>query len=112
MIGFSEDLPAGVAREWGSWGRHRDYLLRVPGRSSAYSALELPLFALSFSDDAYAPEASVTDMLSRFSNAPREHLHLEPEDVGVSEIGHFGFFRDSFRETLWPVVTDWLQLHG
>ena len=27
---------------------------------------------------------------------------LAPADVGLSRIGHFGFFRDQFRQSLWP----------
>jgi predicted alpha/beta hydrolase len=103
-----EDLPAGAALEWAYWGRHRDYLLRVPGRSETYGGLNLPILALSFTDDHYAPKASVTDFLSRFASADLEHLNLDPTDIGATEIGHFGFFRERFRETLWPVVGSWL----
>ncbi len=109
LLRFSEDLPAGVALEWASWGRHRDYLLREAGRKPSYEALALPILALSFTDDAYAPEVSVTDMLERFPNADREHLHLSPADVGAQSVGHFGFFRERFEKTLWPIVGDWLD---
>lgn len=109
-LGICEDLPAGAALEWAHWGRHRDYLLRVPGRSESYAALDLPILAFSFTDDSYAPEVSVTDFLSRFSGADLEHLHLDPSDIGASQIGHFGFFRERFRETLWPIADNWLEL--
>lgn len=106
---FSENLPKGAALEWAYWGRHPDYLLRVGDRRATYAGLAMPIQAFSFTDDHYAPKRSVLDMLSRFAGADLEHLHLSPGDVGDRAIGHFGFFRERFRNSLWAVATDWLQ---
>jgi predicted alpha/beta hydrolase len=33
---------------------------------------------------------------------------IGPADTNCQPIGHFGFFRSRFRETLWPRVLAWL----
>ncbi len=30
-------------------------------------------------------------------------------DAGAAKIGHHGFFRDQFRDTLWSAAADWLD---
>jgi predicted alpha/beta hydrolase len=37
-------------------------------------------------------------------SAPRS-----PSDIGARHIGHFGFFRPQFEQTLWPLVREWLK---
>ncbi|MCI0571776.1 MAG: alpha/beta fold hydrolase [Myxococcaceae bacterium] len=112
-LGMGADLPRGVALEWARWCRHRDYLLHEGGeaRRAAYSALSAPILAYSFSDDAYAPPAAVEALLATYRSAPRLRRHLTPQDVG-RPIGHFGFFRESFQESLWEEVAEWLLARG
>jgi predicted alpha/beta hydrolase len=37
-------------------------------------------------------------------NAP-----AQPHEVGAKAIGHFGFFRERFRDSLWREAADWLE---
>lgn len=109
LLGMGEDLPGGVAREWASWGRRRDYLLgRRPELAADYADLELPLLALSFADDAYAPRPAVEALLAWYESAEVEHRHLRPEELG-RPVGHFGFFREAGRDDLWKQATSWLR---
>jgi len=32
-----------------------------------------------------------------------------PRELGAERIGHFGFFREQFRDTLWRDAADWLE---
>jgi len=32
-----------------------------------------------------------------------------PRELGVKSIGHFGFFRERFRDSLWREAADWLE---
>ncbi|MFP2927922.1 alpha/beta fold hydrolase [Pyxidicoccus sp. 3LG] len=107
--GTAEDLPAGVAMQWARWCLSPDYLLSEGGeaRREAYASLDLPLRAYSFTDDPIASPEAVRALLSFYADALVEHRLLSPEDVGQS-IGHFGFFRESFRDTLWADAADWL----
>lgn len=107
-FGTKEDLPAGVAREWARWGRRPGYLVRE-GLDAGFARFRGPLFAYSFSDDAYAPRPAVESLLDAYTGADITHRHLTPKEVGVPEIGHFGFFRERFRDTLWRESVAWLH---
>jgi len=38
-----------------------------------------------------------------------ERRHVAPRDVGEARLGHFGFFSERSRETLWRESFDWLR---
>ena len=108
-FGTKEDLPAGVAREWAHWGRRRCYLMESAELRDRFARLRRPLLAYSFTDDDYAPRPAVEELLDYYAEADVHHRHLAPRDVGAGAIGHFGFFREAFRETLWRDATEWLS---
>ena len=112
LLGGSQDLPAGVALEWARWGRHRDYILsHDPEVARAFTGIRAPLASFSFTDDALAPKAAV-DVLASWYTKSREKLrrHLSPSDLDTSSVGHFGFFRKRFSESLWREALLWFQL--
>jgi predicted alpha/beta hydrolase len=113
VLGNGEDLPAGVAREWARWARHPDYLLSYDASvRKKFQRVDIPLKFVSFTDDALiAPKRAVQAIASWYGSADKEHRHIHPSDVGAEAIGHFGFFRESFRETLWQEALAWLQAH-
>lgn len=100
-LGIGADLPAGVALEWARWCRSRDFFLAHGVAREGYGRLAVPMLSFSFTDDTYAPKLAVDALHSLYVNAQLERVHLAPKDVGAKAIGHFGFFRDAFRDTLW-----------
>jgi predicted alpha/beta hydrolase len=107
---MGEDLPGTVAREWASWCRTRGYLVgHDQMRRVGFERIRAPILVFSFSDDPFAPKPSVDAWLGLFTNAVTTHRHLAPADIGAKAIGHFGFFRPSAEQTLWPQVSAWLQ---
>lgn len=110
LLGLGQDLPQGVARQWAEWCLTPEYLFgQLPAHELAgYKALSAPLLAISFSDDWYAPRTAVDALLPYYSSAPSTHRAFTPADLRVSRIGHFGFFRSDFRDTLWRETLDWL----
>ncbi len=108
-FGTKEDLPGGVAREWARWGRRRTYLMESEERRAGFRRVRRPLLAYSFSDDDYAPRPAVEGLLDFYSEADIFHRHIRPRDIGVDAIGHFGFFRDKFRDPLWQDTAAWLK---
>ena len=109
FLGIGEDLPAGVAREWAAWGRRPHYLFDgYPERVARFARYRGPLRAHSFSDDPYAPRAAVAALLAFYAGAPVEHLHRAPAELAVPAVGHFGFFRERFRDSLWMEAAQWL----
>ena len=109
-LGFGEDLPAGVAIEWASWCRHPTYLVGALGAEDSYARFAAPLRAYALSDDAFAPVAAVQALLELYPASKSELRRVRPRDVGAERIGHFGFFRESFRATLWRDAADWLEM--
>jgi predicted alpha/beta hydrolase len=106
--GIGEDLPKGVAFELARWCRSRDFVFcDAAERRRAYAAIRAPILAWSFTDDGYAPAASVDALLAHFCGAKIESRRRSPSDMG-GPIRHFGFFRDRFRETLWIETAEWL----
>ena len=107
-FGQGEDLPAGVAREWAAWGRRRNYLFDAlePEVREAYAGLRFPVRALHIADDLYAPRSGV-EALVGFYGGRREVHTISPRDAGAARIGHFGWVRPRFEETIWAPIRDW-----
>jgi predicted alpha/beta hydrolase len=108
VVGQGEDLPGGVAAEWARWCRHPGYVVGALGAQEAYARFTAPLRVYSISDDAYAPPRSVEAFLAFYPNAPRKVERVDAAAMDGGPIGHFGFFRERFRATLWREVADWM----
>lgn len=108
-FGVGEDLPPQVAREWARWGRRPRFFLDDGIPAEGFSRLRAPLLAVSFSDDLYAPKAAVDWLHALYASAALTRQHLRPEDLGMRAMGHFGAFRESAREALWPRIVEFLE---
>ena len=108
-LGFGEDLPPGVATEWVSWCRHPRYLVGALGADHAYARVRSPVRAYAISDDPLGPLRAVEALAGLYPNARWETRRLTPAEVGVKALGHFGFFRERFRDSLWREAADWLE---
>jgi predicted alpha/beta hydrolase len=111
-LGFGEDLPPGVAIEWASWCRNPRYLVGALGVDAAYARLRAPLRAYAISDDWFAPLRAVDALGALYPNSQWETRKVTPRELGVKSIGHFGFFRERFRDSLWRETADWLEHHA
>lgn len=100
-LGIGADLPKEVALEWARWCRSRDFFLAHGVAREGYARLKIPMLAYSFSDDTYAPKAAVDALHSLYVSAQLERRHLAPLELGTRQIGHFGFFKEPFKKTLW-----------
>jgi predicted alpha/beta hydrolase len=110
-IGMGEDLPAGVALEWVSWCRDPEYVVGALGAHADYARFCAPLRVLVATDDRYAPLPAVEALLRLYPAARGEIRRVAPCEVGATHIGHFGYFRERFRDTLWREAADWLEEH-
>ena len=111
LLGMGEDMPAGVAQEWARWGRLPGYVTDADGGAlrPGYERVAFPIRSYSFSDDTFAPPRAVEALLGFYSGSRVERRALTPQDLGVKAIGHWGFFRERFREPLWHEVADWIR---
>lgn len=112
---LGEDLPGGVAREWARWMRtpgyftgHHRHDQGGPRRLAAIKSFKAPVLAWCIADDGYAPPEAAEALLSLFQSTRVERRHPSPSQLGVARIGHFGFFRERFADTLWRDSADWL----
>jgi predicted alpha/beta hydrolase len=108
-LGLGADLPAGVALEWARWCRSRGYVGAHLGKTvpDHFDDFRGRLLAYSVADDALAPRAAIEALLSLYTRACVQRRHVEPSAVGVSALGHFGFFRPECAG-LWLDLARWL----
>jgi predicted alpha/beta hydrolase len=112
-LGQGEDVPPRAALEWARWIRTPSYLADDARRLGATNrdALRGPLRAYAITDDVYAPPAAVQALLDLYATKDKELRRVAPSDVGARAIGHFGFFRQTFEDTLWVEARNWLLAH-
>lgn len=104
------DVPSGVMRQWRRWCMKPDYLLaHEPGAREAYARARFPILSLSFTDDLMMPQVNIDTLQAHFRNATRQVRRIAPSEAGAKSIGHVGFFRRRFADSLWPIVTDWFD---
>jgi predicted alpha/beta hydrolase len=110
-LGLGHDLPRGVALEWARWCRHPDYLLRDDhdARAARLAKLTFPFLSYSFADDDYGPRDAADWLAAQFVNAQVDRRHIEPRDIGVESLGHFGFYRKEQGGALWVPTAEWLE---
>jgi predicted alpha/beta hydrolase len=107
MVG---DLPEGVAWQWRRWCMHPDYLIAEdPSRRELFGRVRIPMRAYSFEDDEIVTKRAIDHLHTFYRSAAVERRHLAPADVGAPKIGHFGFFSERSRDTLWREALDWLR---
>lgn len=106
-ISGMENLPKNVAKQWRTWGKHRDYIQSDKSIIlKYYDKITTDISAFSIADDAFAPQKAVEWMTSQYLNANTKSTQLNPADFGFEEIGHFGMFKDKFETTLWKMLLD------
>lgn len=102
-LGMVGDLPAGVIRQWRRWCLSPTYLAGAETRSvaTAYANLQVPITSLSFTDDELMSERNIVALHALYTTARPAMTRVAPADAGLKRIGHFGFFREQYREPLW-----------
>ena len=105
-LGKGPALPVGAAAGWARWARSRDYLFSPQHGLdlSGYAQVRAPILAWNFADDPYAPRAAAEALLRRYPQARIERRG----DEFTRGVGHFGYFREAHRDTLWRRSADWL----
>ncbi|MBP6096711.1 MAG: alpha/beta hydrolase [Methyloversatilis sp.] len=119
-LGWLEDLPRGVALEWGlrlwpEFDRLYRWLPGAPGEHdgstarAAFAAFPGDVLACAAADDPYATPAAMQRLLDWFSTAKTHRVQFLPARFGLTEIGHFAPFHSDMQHTLWPLSLRWLR---
>ena len=105
------DLPRGVILQWRRWCLNPRYSVGAEGELAArsYSRVRFPVLALSMTDDELMTLAGTNSLVSFYTGAPSAVERIAPADVQARRIGHFGFFREQFSQSLWPSTVDKLN---
>ncbi|HEY0297143.1 MAG TPA: alpha/beta fold hydrolase [Bordetella sp.] len=113
-LGWMEDTPKGVALDWARMGPRFESSLRRDGQAMAgrfgqrFGQVRAPMLALGIDDDPFGTVPAIDRLLGYYTHSERHHLRLAPSAVEQDAIGHFAFFHKRFRESLWPLASDWL----
>lgn len=105
------NVPSSVTRQWSRWMSKPAYFFDPAFQidTSPFTALSSSLLALGFADDPLAPESNIHALLSFFPGTIQELCLVRPERIGLGAVGHVGFFRAQFRDTLWSATVEWLS---
>lgn len=111
-LGWHEDLPAAAAYEWAFRPARleRAYRRRRHGADplAHFAGLGGEILALGFCDDPFATPPAIDRLLAYFRAARRIRVQIDPAAAGGPAVGHFGFFHDRFRASLWRDALRWL----
>ncbi|MEM8488427.1 MAG: alpha/beta fold hydrolase [Bacteroidota bacterium] len=124
-IRWGENLPNGVAKEWGAWCLEQEYLAAYfdntghrtspdgsPFGPQYFHKVQFPIRAYYFTDDPIATPANATPMLALFKRAAIEKVWINPTELGLKEVGHLGFFWKHIGKSLWDETLTWLQTNA
>ena len=107
-LGFMRDLPKGVAHEWANWCNNPNGLFDVFPENN-YRKLQLPLLAVSFSNDWMTPETAVKGLLSYFSGASITWHQIDPHNQGLKKTKCYCFFAPAMKSITWGILLQWLN---
>lgn len=106
-----EDLPRGAAKEFSDWSKQKDYYFKLKSDSLLFHRqISSNLIGYSCTYDKFAPKEAVDWMVNKYKNAKKTRKHLNPNNYNVKKIGHFGFFRSQFKDSIWREFLTDLQL--
>ena len=105
------DLPRGVILQWRRWCLNPRYSVGAEGARAelSYAQVRFPVLALSMTDDELMTLRGTESLMGFYAAAPTAVQRIAPADVQARRIGHFGFFREQFAQSLWPRAVESLQ---
>ncbi len=108
----TEALPKHVMLEWYRFCTTRDFIFGVPDLPEIrhFATLRAPVRLAYAEDDGWVSRAGVEDLLARMSIDPdRSTWSISKHDAANKPVGHMGFFRHTFAQSLWPKALAWLD---
>lgn len=107
-----ESLPGGIAKQWAYWGRHKDYIVDENGHPirEGFHRIQCPIQFIAIDDDNdFAPYKSVMALQGFYTRADTHVEVIKAKQISKMKIGHFGFFKKQYEESLWQSALAWLH---
>jgi len=108
-LGFAGNEPAGQMRDWvhsALTGRYEPVDAALD-YEQALARLSMPVLAITFASDTYAPYAACQRLLKKMPGARVEHHDFTDQQMGESPIGHFRWAKNP--DGLLPTLSQWLD---
>ncbi len=105
VFGSKVAFPAEAAWEWRKWAINSGGVLQGDRRvEEQFSSVKIPLHFVTIGDDQLmAPSAATQALMRYYKNAKTTFQYIEPSNLSLKRIGHFGFFRKEMAKNLWPM---------
>jgi len=117
-FGIMEDLSTGAVREWGDWRARKKGVFEARFRGKTVSAglfevYTFPIAVFNASNDIICPSENIATYWPHISSSAEGEMRLlQPHGPGAKTIGHAGFFRKSFKDSIWPRALGRLRAWG
>lgn len=109
-MGLFENLPKHMVYQWRRWANHKNYMLgEFNINDTSFNKYSGSILALSFPRDGFAPKTAVDWLANQYTKATVDRRHLIPEELNIPDVKHFGFFRDTYKTSLWVMVDEWIK---
>jgi len=111
-LNWLEDLPAGVAYQWGLGGERIESRLNPCEAEqilSRFAAVTAPILAIGVSDDEFGTRPAISRAAAYFSGAEVTKVMLAPGDVGRDMVGHLDLFHARHAPGFWLDTLLWLR---
>jgi predicted alpha/beta hydrolase len=111
-LNWLEDLPDGVAYQWGRGGSELEARLDPDARALIYSrfaAVTAPILAIGVTDDPFGTRAAISRAHGYYAGAELTKVMLAPGDLAVESIGHFDLFHARHAMGFWLDTLLWLR---
>ncbi len=105
-------IAKGVALEWAEWSRQKNYIAAFLGKKipeNYYAAITQKIDWLWFADDAIATDRALESIMSYYTQATINKHPFDPQKLGISRIGHAGFFSPRAKQKLWRYPLDLIE---
>lgn len=111
-LNWLEDLPDGVAYQWGRGGWELEARLDARARAEIhdrFAAISAPILAIGVTDDPFGTRNAITRAHGYYSGAELTKVMLAPEDLAMESIGHFDLFHARHASGFWLDTLLWLR---
>lgn len=119
-LGFCEDLPKGIALEWGLRYHpsfyhnyhllpHDNNAISVPEMKERMAGFKAEVLSVAHYEDEFATPEAVYRLMSYFPNCDSRFVRIDKRQKGGEvSIEHVAFFNKRFADTMWPLSAEWV----